>query len=162
MRLLNWLALCLSALALVVMSADDASAQRKPPYFASIATGKARMRTGPGRNYPASWLYQREDLPIRVIDTYGDWRKIEDPDGTQGWMQVNMLSDTRTAMVMGTVTEMREAPQFNARVNWRAAPGVVGRVSKCSRGWCWFDVRGRGGYVEQSHIWGVDPNEVIP
>jgi SH3-like domain-containing protein len=162
MRLLNWLALCLSALALLAMSADDAWAQRKPPYFASIASGKARMRTGPGRNYPASWLYQREDLPIRVIDTYGEWRKIEDPDGTQGWMQVNMLSDTRTAMVMGRVTEMRAAPEFNARVNWRAAPGVVGRVSKCSHGWCWFDVRGRGGYVEQSHIWGVDPNEVIP
>ena len=162
MRLLNWLALCLSALALTAMSAGDASAQRKPPYFASISSGKARMRTGPGRNYPASWLYQREDLPIRVIDTYGEWRKIEDPDGTQGWMQVNMLSDTRTAMVVGRIVEMREAPQFGARVNWRAAPGVVGRVSKCSRGWCWLDVRGRGGYVEQSHIWGVDPNEVIP
>ena len=162
MRLLNWLALCLSALALTAMSAGDAWAQRKPPYFASISSGKARMRTGPGRNYPASWLYQREDLPIRVIDTYGEWRKIEDPDGTQGWMQVNMLSDARTAMVVGRVIEMREAPGFEARVNWRAAPGVVGRVSKCSRGWCWLDVRGRGGYVEQSHIWGVDPNEVIP
>lgn len=156
------LALCLSVLALTAMAADDAWAQRKPPYFASIASGKARMRTGPGRNYPASWLYQREDLPIRVIDTYGEWRKIEDPDGTQGWMQVNMLSDTRTAMVVGSVLEMREAPRFNARVNWRAAVGVVGRISKCSKGWCWFDVRGRGGYIEQSHVWGVEPGEVIP
>ena len=161
MRLWKWLALCLSVLALTAMAADDAWAQRKPPYFASIAAGKARMRTGPGRNYPASWLYQREDLPIRVIAVYGEWRKIEDPDGTQGWMQVNMLSDTRTAMVTGTVTEMRSAPHFNARINWRAAPGVVGRVSKCGGGWCWFDVRGRGGYVEQSHIWGTEPGETM-
>jgi SH3-like domain-containing protein len=133
--------------------------QRKPPYYASITAEKARMRTGPGRNYPASWLYQRKDLPIKVVDIYGEWRKIEDPDGTQGWMQVNMLSDTRTAIIVGTAIELRGAPRFEARVNWRAAPGVVGRISRCAAGWCYFDARGRGGYVEQTHIWGTDPGE---
>lgn len=162
MRIRGLLAIVIAVLSLAGLSAVDAWAQRKPPYFASIASGKARMRTGPARNYPASWLYQREDLPIKVIDVYGDWRKIEDPDGTQGWMQVNMLSETRTAMVIGRIVEMRAAPQFNALVNWRAAPGVVGRISRCSHGWCWFDVHGRGGYVEQSHIWGTDANEVVP
>ena len=158
MRIMGWILLALVALGMAI----PALAQRKPPYFASIAAEKARMRTGPGRNYPASWLYQREDLPIKVIDVYGEWRKIEDPDGTQGWMQVNLLSDARTAMVRGSITELRAAPHATARVNWRAAPNVVGRISKCSGGWCWFDVRGRGGYVEQSHIWGADPNEVVP
>ena len=157
MRFWGWTILSVVALALAM----PALAQRKPPYFASISADKARMRTGPGRNYPASWLYQREDLPIKVIDVYGEWRKIEDPDGTQGWMQVNLLSDARTAMVRGTITEMRAAPHFNARINWRAAPNVVGRISRCSGGWCWFDVRGRGGYVEQSHIWGTEPGEVL-
>ncbi|HEX8300417.1 SH3 domain-containing protein [Sphingomonas sp.] len=157
MRIMGWVLLALIALGMAI----PALAQRKTPYFASIAAEKARMRTGPGRNYPASWLYQREDLPIKVIDIYGEWRKVEDPGGTQGWMQVNLLSDTRTAMVTGTVTEMRSAPNFNARINWRAAPGVVGRISKCGGGWCWFDVRGRGGYVEQSHIWGTEPGETV-
>jgi SH3-like domain-containing protein len=157
MRIIGWILLALVALGMAI----PAIAQRKPPYFASIAADKARMRTGPGRNYPASWLYKREDLPIKVIDIYGEWRKIEDPDGTQGWMQVNLLSDTRTAMVTGTVTEMRASPNFNARINWRAAPGVVGRISKCAGGWCWLDVRGRGGYVEQSHIWGTEPGETL-
>jgi SH3-like domain-containing protein len=136
-------------------------AQRKPPYFASIAADKARMRTGPGRNYPASWLYQRKDLPIRVVDIFGEWRKVEDPGGTQGWMQVTLLSDTRTAMVMGGVTELRAQPRLDGRVSWRAAPGVVGRISRCAANWCWFDVRGRSGYVEQSHLWGTAPGEVL-
>lgn len=158
MRIVGWVVLALVALGMAI---PVAMAQQKPPYFASIDADKARMRTGPGRNYPSSWLYQRRDLPIKVIDIYGEWRKIEDPDGTQGWMLVNLLSPTRTAMVTGTVTEMRAAPNFNARINWRAAPGVVGRISKCSAGWCWFDVRGRGGYVEQSHIWGMEPGEAL-
>lgn len=157
MRFWGLVVLWIAALGLAV----PALAQRKTPYFASISASKARMRTGPGRNYPASWLYQRADLPIKVVDIYGEWRKVEDPDGTQGWMQVNLLSDTRTAIVTGTTTELRSAAHFNARINWRVAPGVVGRISKCGGGWCWFDVRGRGGYIEQSHIWGTDPGETV-
>ena len=71
------------------------------------------------------------------------------------------LSDTRTGYVMGTEAQLLERPQFGARLLWRAAPGVVGRISKCARGWCWLDVRGRGGYVEVNRLWGVDRDEVI-
>ena len=157
MRFVTWLVLGTAVLGLSV----PAQAQRKPPYWASLKAEKARMRTGPGRNYPSSWLYQRRELPVKVVDVYGEWRKVEDPDGTQGWMLVNLLGDNRTAMVRGAVTELRAGPQLGASVNWRAAPGVVGRISKCESGWCWFDVKGKGGYVERSHIWGVDADEVV-
>lgn len=158
MRIFGWIVLGLVALGMAIPAMAQ---QRKPPYYASIAAEKARMRTGPGRNYPASWFYQRRDLPIKVVGVYGEWRKIEDPDGAQGWFLVNLLSDRRTAIVAGSVTEMRASPNFNARIVWRAAPGVVGRISKCDSGWCWFDVNGKGGYVEQSRIWGTDPGEVV-
>lgn len=149
-------------LGLFATSLGHAAAQdRKPPYYASIAASKARMRTGPGRNYPASWLYQRADLPVKVVEVYNDWRKVEDPDGTQGWMQVALMSPTRTGYIIGGIVELRDAPRANARINWRAAPGVVGRISKCQRGWCWFDVKGRAGYVEQNRIWGTEPGEEI-
>lgn len=141
---------------------DPVDAQKRAtPYFASISADKARMRTGPGRNYPASWLYQRADLPVKVIDVYKEWRKVEDPGGTQGWMQANLLSDARTAMVMGDNLEMREAPRSGGRVVWRAAPGVIGRISKCARGWCLYDVHGRTGYVEANRLWGVGADETL-
>jgi SH3-like domain-containing protein len=138
--------------------------QKKTPFFGSISAGKARMRTGPGRAYPSSWLYQRADLPVKVLDVYdhGAWYKVEDPGGTQGWMMGTLVSETRTALVMGTVADLRDSPRDGGRVLWRAAPGVVGRLSKCSRGWCHFDVRGRGGFVEANHLWGVEPDEALP
>src|SRR5215212_4967744 len=86
--------------AALLMLATAASAQDKtPPYWASIASGEAMMRTGPGRNYPGIWLYKRRDLPVRVVKLYPNWRLIEDPDGTKGWMLVTLLSDQRTAIV---------------------------------------------------------------
>jgi SH3-like domain-containing protein len=148
---------------LAIALALPASAQpRKPPYYASITAGEARMRAGPGRNYPANWLYRRSGLPVKVVDVYKEWRKVEDPGGTSGWMQGNLLSEQRTAVVVDTVVTLRDSPRAAGRVQWRAAPGVIGRISKCSGGWCWFDVRGRAGFVEAIHLWGVEPGEDVP
>jgi SH3-like domain-containing protein len=139
----------------------DAAKAKRAPYFASIEAGRARMRTGPGRTYPSTWLYQRADLPVKVLDSYEDWRKIEDPDGTQGWMLSNLISARRTAMVVGQNLDMLDAPRFGAKVVWRAAPGVVGRLSHCARGWCSFDVHGRSGYIEANRVWGVEADEMF-
>ena len=86
------------------------------------------MRSGPGRNYPGIWLYKRRDLPIRVVQIYPNWRKIEDPDGQQGWMLVTLLSDRRTAIVKpGEPRDIRVKPEANAprplpRRAWRRRP----------------------------------------
>lgn len=157
-----WLAIA-AVCVLAMEPALAALVERHVPYYASISAGRARMRTGPARTYPATWQYQRPDLPVRVLDTYehGTWLKVEDPGGTQGWMLGALISDTRTAIVTGTIAELRDSPRFGGRTLWRAAPGVVGRINRCGRGWCYLDVRGRGGYVETTHLWGVEPQETV-
>jgi SH3-like domain-containing protein len=144
------------------VAAAEAQTERKPPYWASISASKAAMRTGPGRNYPQTWIYHRPDLPIKVIETYPNWRKVQDPDGETGWMLQRLLSDARTALVTGKEPRpMHESPQEGSKVKYRAEPGVVGRVSKCAGGWCLLDVGGRQGYVRRDHIWGVEPGETL-
>ena len=140
-----------------------ADTKRKPPYYASIAPGRARMRTGPARTYPVSWLYQRADMPVRVVAVFKEWRKVADPDGAEGWMLGNMISDRRSAIVRGSQpVAMLASPAPGARLLWRAAPGVVGRISECASGWCRLDVKGQAGYVQISGLWGVDPGETVP
>lgn len=148
---------------LMAAGGQGAEPKRTYPYYASIGAGKARMRTGPARTYPASWLYQRPDLPVRVIAAFKEWRKVEDPDGTQGWMQANLLRDARSAIVHGsTPIEMRERPAVGSRLLWRAAPGVVGRIAQCGNGWCRLDVKGQQGFVEIGGLWGVAAAETLP
>lgn len=149
-------------LAAVALTPAGAERTRATPYMASISAGRAMMRTGPGQNYPGTWLYVRADLPIRVIEVYQNWRKVRDPDGTTGWMLVNLLSDQRTAIVRGDAAQpMHEAPDAATPVRFHAEPGVVGRVSRCAGGWCRFDVRGRNGYIRIDRLWGVDEGETI-
>ena len=162
MRRIGFALTVLTGCAVVLPAELPAQAKKKTPYFASISAGRARMRTGPGRTYPASWLYVRADLPVKVIDIYKEWRKIEDPGGTQGWMLGNLLSENRTGFVTGEIAELRERPAAGARVTWRAQPGVVGRLSQCAIGWCRLDVRGQAGYIEIGRLWGVDADETLP
>ena len=120
------------------------------------------MRTGPGRNYPGIWLYQRRDLPVRVVQVYTTWRKIEDPEGQQGWMLVTMLSDKRSAIVRpGAPRELHLKPDAASPTIYRAEPGVVGRIEQCGNGWCQLTIAKRAGYARVSDLWGVGEGEAV-
>jgi len=149
------------AIAALLAFATAADAQdKRPPYWASIASGEAMMRTGPGRNYPGIWLYKRRDLPVRVIQVYPNWRKIEDPDGEQGWMLVTLLSDRRTGIVKpGSPRDVHSKADANSPVRYRAEHGVVGRIEKCNGIWCRIQVGKREGWIAQGDLWGVSEGE---
>ena len=149
--------------AALICVATAASAQDKvPPYWASIASGEAMVRTGPGRNYPGTWLYQRRDLPVRVVKVYSSWRLIEDPEGVRGWMLVSLLSDRRTALVKpGEPRAIHEKRDRASRVAYLAEPGVVGRIEDCDGSWCHIAIGKRAGWIGQSDIYGLGKVETI-
>ena len=152
----------LTGLALLCLATVASAQDKKPPYWASIASGEAMMRTGPARNYPATWLYKRRDLPVKVIQTYPNWRKIVDPDGQQGWMLVSLLSARRTGLVKpGAPRAIRVKPTAYGPVRYRAQPGVVGRIKQCDGKWCHIEIGKRRGFIAQSDIWGVSEGETI-
>jgi SH3-like domain-containing protein len=153
----------LAALLLLIVAAPAAAQDKKPPYWASIASGEAMTRTGPGRNYPGVWLYQRRDLPVRVVKKYETWRLIQDPDGAQGWMLVTMLSDRRTAVVKaGEPKPIRADASDAAKVRYLAEPGVVGRLSKCKgNGWCRIEIGKQAGYIRTADLFGIGDGEVV-
>ena len=151
-----------TALLILGLAAPAVAQDKQPPYWASIASGQAMTRTGPGKNYPGVWLYQRRDLPIRVVKKYENWRLIEDPDGARGWMLVTLLSDRRTAIVKpGQPRPIRVGPYDSAKPEFMAEQGVIGRISRCNDGWCRIDIGRHEGYIPTSDIWGVSDGEVV-
>ncbi|HET7316008.1 MAG TPA: SH3 domain-containing protein [Sphingomicrobium sp.] len=152
----------IAAFLVIALAAPAAAQEKHPPYWASIASGLAMMRTGPARVYPGTWLYQRRDLPVLVLKRYQNWRLIRDPSGTQGWMLSTLLSDRRTAIVRpGDPRPMYSGTGPADQVRYRAEPGVVGRIDKCRDGWCRFTVGQRQGYISTADIWGVGRHEVL-
>lgn len=145
-----------AAIATVCIAGGQADASSKPvPYWASLTQPEARMRVGPSLDYPSNWVYRRRDLPVKVVQVLGLWRKIEDASGTQGWMHVRLLSDTKTAIVTAPVAMIRKSASDDARTLYRAEKGVVGRLSSCGKGWCEIDVSGQKGFIRTGDIWGA-------
>lgn len=150
------------AAAALAQTGAEAQRERQPPYWVSIQASDAMMRTGPAETYPAVWRYVRRGLPMRVIATQPNWRKVQDPEGATGWIMVRLLSDVRTGLVTGGEPRpIHEQASDDSRVRYRAEPGVVGRIERCTAGWCEFDAGGRRGFIRQAHIWGTDPDETV-
>ena len=62
----------LAALLIVAAAAPALAQDKQPPYWASIAQRPGDDAHRPGPNYPGVWLYQRRDLPVRVVKKYRD------------------------------------------------------------------------------------------
>jgi len=147
----------------IAVTAPAVAQERPVPYWASIAAGQALMRTGPDRTYPAVWLYKRRDLPVKVLQVVGPWRRVQEQDGSSGWMLATLLAARRTGVVVtGGLRPIRSGPSTDSDMLWQAEPGVIGRISKCDGQFCRIQIGEKIGYVEQAGIWGTDPGERLP
>ncbi len=131
------------------------------PRFVSLSASKAFMRTGPGRQYPVDWVYERQNLPLEIIDEYGAWRQVRDHEGTTGWMLVSLLFGPRTVMIRGKTRELYANPALNAEPVVIAEAGVIGLVEGCEGLWCEIEIAGESGWIERRHLWGVYPGETL-
>ncbi|WP_303539370.1 SH3 domain-containing protein [Sphingomonas natans] len=144
------------------VAAPVVAQERAVPYWASIAAGQAMMRSGPDRSYPGIWLYKRRDLPVRVVQVHGAWRRVQDMDGATGWMLAILLAARRSAVVTGDgYRPIRAEPNDGAALLWQAQAGVVGRISKCDGTWCRIEIGERKGWIHEDAMWGTDPAERI-
>ena len=134
------------------------------PRYVSLKSERVNMRIGPGRAYQVQWLYLKRGLPMEVIQEYGNWRKVRDPEGNEGWILHSLLSGDRTAIVApwsqrGGAIDMRHDPLPHAPLAARLEPGVVASVRECKGAWCQVATGGVKGYVDRKLLWGVYPDE---
>jgi SH3-like domain-containing protein len=131
------------------------------PRFVSLADAEVNLRYGPGTDFPIKWIYQREGLPVMIIDEFDVWRQIRDYEGEEGWVHQSLLSGRRRLLVTGEVRGLKRRPAETARVVLRAEPGVIGDLLECEVGWCRVEIDGRRGWLARDEFYGVLPDETF-
>ncbi len=167
----------LATTAIIIMMAlsAGATAQSKVgksglplPRYVSLKSDKVNLRTGPGIDYPTTWVYRRAGLPLEVFDEFQNWRHVRDSEGTEGWIFSSLLSGRRTALVLPWERKNNEARPTTAVYVDNSArarkvaiieAGVIADVHGCDGRWCEVTIDTFNGYVEQAKLWGVYPNE---
>ncbi len=147
-------------------AADETPGTGLPvPRFVSLKADKVNVRNGPNRDQDVAWIFTRSGLPVEITAEFETWRRIRDADGAEGWVYHSMLSGRRTALVApwskDSTIVLRDKPDANARVAARLEPSVLGTVKSCDGKWCRLMGDGFDGFIEQSKLWGVYPNEKV-
>ena len=139
------------------------------PRFVSVRPAEANVRVGPGTAYDVAFTYLRSGLPVEIIAEFGNWRKIRDMDGDEGWIRHDLLTGLRTAVIApwsaGDPQPARRAPDIQSPTRFLLEPGVLGLLKRCDGQWCEVESNDSAtqwrGFVRQSAIWGAYPGEVF-
>jgi SH3-like domain-containing protein len=132
------------------------------PRFVSLKSDRVNLRKGPGEDFPVDWVYQRRGLPVEIIAEFDNWRRIQDSDGTRGWVHKQLLDGERTALIKGAaLVTLHASPADDAPPAAYAQPGLVAHLSACQGEWCKVVSRGYEGWVKRAQIWGVYPDETV-
>jgi len=135
------------------------------PRFVSLKSDRVNVRMGPSRDHDIAWTFVKSGLPVEIVQEFENWRRIRDWEGKEGWVFHSLLSGRRTALVTpweqtGT-TPLRARSNSDASVVAQMEPNVLSNVTECAGGWCRVNGESYDGWVDQSRLFGVYPDEVI-
>jgi SH3-like domain-containing protein len=161
----------LAALSLLILTGiparagGDATSSLPVPRFVSLKTDRVNVRAGPDKDHDVSFIYTRIGWPVEITAEFENWRRIRDSDGSEGWVYHSLLSGKRTAAVLlklhTDLAPLHAKPDAQSAVTARLQSGVLGAVKQCNGTWCRLVGQGFDGWVEQSRLWGVYPDEKI-
>ncbi len=182
LRCASWLAAAILVAILVAIAVAPGSAQAQNtnlqfseqkgsvsglplPRFVSLKADRVNLREGPSRDHRTTWVFQRAGLPVEVTAEFDVWRRVRDSEGTEGWVLHSLLSGRRTALVApwkkGDVFTLLAQPAKNAAPIAELQSGVIAGIKTCDGSWCRISGDGFDGYIAQTSLWGVYPNEKI-
>lgn len=124
--------------------------------FRSVAINGAILYDAPSFKATRVYLLSKS-YPVEVISRSGEWVKIRDASGDLSWIASSNLSDKRTLMVFANVVDVRESPNDNAPIVFRAEKNVVlDLVEPPSSTWIKVKHRdGQTGYARINQLWGL-------
>ena len=135
------------------------------PRYVSLKSERVNLREGPSQDHRTSWIFERAGLPVEVTAEFDVWRKIRDAEGDEGWVIQSLLSGRRTALVKpwakNEILPLYDKPDADSALNAKLQAGVIGSVRSCTGAWCRISGSGFDGWIQQTNLWGVYPNEKI-
>ncbi|RYU57378.1 peptide-binding protein [Methylolobus aquaticus] len=137
--------------ALMVVSLSGWGASMK-----SIGKDAVNVRKAP--KLDSEVLYETHiGYPIEIDKTQGDWVRFKDWQGTVGWVHKPLVSDVRTAVVVGDDVNVRKGPGSEHAVVKKVAKGEVYKVTGHKGEWVKIAYYIEGeeiGWVRKDMLWG--------
>jgi SH3-like domain-containing protein len=122
--------------------------------FLTLKYSKVNLRQGPSKDYPVKIFYKKKYLPVLVLDSSNNYRKIRDHENNSGWIHLSQLSNKKAAL-----TNIDQIVVFKNSTIYSAPMAVLekGRhcmILKCNNEWCKIKTNKYLGWVKKKYLWG--------
>lgn len=143
------------------------------PRWVTTRSNPINVRLGPGTKYGIAWVYLKSGMPVEIIQEFDIWRKVRDVDGSEGWLQQNLLQGKRSAIVNpadGANVGLYASADETSGVRAWLAPKFRIDLKECDGTWCKATAtihpksggsQSYDGYVKQDVLWGVYKGETF-
>ena len=132
------------------------------PRFVSLKSNDANVRVGPSINYPIEIKYVIQNYPLKVLEEYEEWRKIEDFKKNIGWIHKSLISGTRTGIILSNGNKnIQLLNTLGGNVIGEIGKGNIVYLEKCKIDWCLISSGNFKGWIDKKYIWGVKEKEII-
>ena len=123
-------------------------------YFLTLRYNTVNLRQGPSSDYPIKIFYKKKHLPVLVIDSYDNFRKIKDHENNTGWIHISQLSKKRAALIYADrVTMFKNSTIFSTPLVV-LEKGRLCLITKCRDEWCKIQTDKYSGWIKKKNLWG--------
>ena len=122
--------------------------------FLSLKKNKVNVRYGPSFDSKIKYIYKKINLPVRLIDTKENFRRIIDLENNSGWIHHKMLRPSNSFIILGNRILFKE-PSFFSRPIVKLEKGRLLVIRKCENNWCNVTTEKYSGWVKNDTIWGL-------
>lgn len=124
--------------------------------YVSVQREKVNIRSGPGTNHEVLWEVFR-GFPLQVLERRGEWARIVDFEGDQGWIYTPLISRDKRQIVRVNTANMRVGPGTNYEVMATVRYGVVFEPLERRREWIKVQhTDGTTGWINDQLLWPAD------
>ena len=123
-------------------------------YYLTLKYNEVNVRYGPGRDYPVKYIYNKKNLPVKVIDKFWEWKKVIDFKKNSGWIHETQLKKGKSFILLKDQVAFSK-PTKHSKPLFRISKGRLLMVKKCKKNWCRVKTENFLGWVKINEIWGL-------
>tara|TARA_B100000579_G_scaffold48921_1_gene34106 strand:- start:1815 stop:2273 length:459 start_codon:yes stop_codon:yes gene_type:complete len=124
-------------------------------YFLMLKNKKVNVRYGPSFDYPIKYIYKKKLLPLEVIDTKENFRRIIDHKKNSGWIHISQLKKSSSIIVLEDKIVFKKASKFSKPIV-KLEKGRLAIVKKCTSDWCKIEIDKFNGWIKNNSVWGLN------
>ena len=123
--------------------------------YRTLKNDKANLRQGPSFEYPVKIFYKKKFLPVLILDSSDNFKKIRDHENNSGWIHVSQLSKKKAAIVIDNDIIVFSKPSVFSTPLVILRKGRLCKIVKCKQEWCRIKVDKYKGWIKKDGLWGL-------